>query len=510
MKHLLCFFILILIIILILVLRGYRETFTNDTKKIACCFLIYDKINNEELWYNFFKNIDKNKYNIYIHYKENKPLKYFEEYKLKETIDTCWGCLSIVQAQNLLLKHALKDDKNQHFIWLSDSCIPLKSFDFIYNFLDINKSYFNIAPDNQVFPRANNLLKFIKKENIKKASMPSIINKKHSKLFVDNETNINKWFKNVGSVDENVYITLLHHFNLQNELVLTPNLSANAIIFTGWSDMKNYKNFNESIKKGQPNNYSFICKEELDYLSQSKSLFGRKFIDGCGGLNTLTKCVYVFWTGTNKMSEPRKKCLDSIKKNIGVKVILITHNNLDTYILKDSPLHKSYKYLSEVHKSDYLRTYFMHHYGGGYTDVKNTTQDWNPYFDNLKNSNKWVNGYQEIKGGSASNNSDIQKNYKKLIGNGIYIFKPNPPFSYEWFNKLNSILDKKYEALKKNPAKDHRDITNKKLKDNSISKYPLSWAEILGSIFHDIQYKYKDKCLYDLPLINTSNYDVFI
>ena len=284
MKNLLCFVILILIIILILVLRGYRETFTSDNKKIALCFLIYDKINNEELWYNFFKNIDKNKYNIYIHYKDNKPLKYFEEYKLKETIDTCWGCLSIVQAQNLLLKHALKDDKNQHFIWLSDSCIPLKSFDFIYNFLDINKSYFNIAPDNQVFPRANNLLKFIKKENIKKASMPSIINKKHSKLFVDNETNINKWFKNVGIPDEIVYITLLHHFNLQNELVLTPNLSANAIIFTGWSDMKNYKNFNESIKKGQPNNYSFICKEELNYLNQSKSLFGRKFIDGCGGI----------------------------------------------------------------------------------------------------------------------------------------------------------------------------------------------------------------------------------
>ena len=53
---------------------------------------------------------------------------------------------------------------------------------------------------------------------------------------------------------------------------------------------------------------------------------------GVGGLNTLTKCVYVFWTGTNKMSETRKKCFDSIKKNIGVKVILITPNNLDKYI----------------------------------------------------------------------------------------------------------------------------------------------------------------------------------
>jgi len=38
-------------------------------KKIALCFLIYDKINNEELWWDFIKNIDKNKYNIYIHFK---------------------------------------------------------------------------------------------------------------------------------------------------------------------------------------------------------------------------------------------------------------------------------------------------------------------------------------------------------------------------------------------------------------------------------------------------------
>ena len=51
-------------------------------KKIAFCFLIYDTINHEDLWFLFFKNVNKDKYNIYIHYKDNKPLKYFEEYKL--------------------------------------------------------------------------------------------------------------------------------------------------------------------------------------------------------------------------------------------------------------------------------------------------------------------------------------------------------------------------------------------------------------------------------------------
>ena len=30
----------------------------------------------------FFQNVYTNKYNIYIHYKTNTPLKYFEKYKL--------------------------------------------------------------------------------------------------------------------------------------------------------------------------------------------------------------------------------------------------------------------------------------------------------------------------------------------------------------------------------------------------------------------------------------------
>jgi hypothetical protein len=50
-------------------------------KKLAFCFLIYDEINHEELWNIFFKNIDKNKYNIYIHYKSNKPLIFFDKNK---------------------------------------------------------------------------------------------------------------------------------------------------------------------------------------------------------------------------------------------------------------------------------------------------------------------------------------------------------------------------------------------------------------------------------------------
>ena len=50
-------FLLFICIIIYLLHIKYTENFdTSKDKKIAFCFLIYDKINNEELWYDFFKN----------------------------------------------------------------------------------------------------------------------------------------------------------------------------------------------------------------------------------------------------------------------------------------------------------------------------------------------------------------------------------------------------------------------------------------------------------------------
>ena len=285
------FGIICLFLILFLFFRQKVDLFESNNK-IALCFLIYEEIYHEELWYKWLNNIDKNKYNIYIHYKNNKPLKYFDKYKIKENIDTCWGCIGIVLAQNAILREALKDPDNQHFIWLSDSCIPFKNFNYVYNYLDVSKSYFNIAPDSQVFPRADAVLKYIKKNNIKKAAMPSIINKKHAKLFVDNDNNIKLWFKDIKIPDEIVYITLIYHNNLQNELITTPNLAAGAIIMSQWEDMSNYKNFSNSIKtKTTPYEYKYICPEEVDYFINSNSLFGRKFIKNCTGLDYLEKQI---------------------------------------------------------------------------------------------------------------------------------------------------------------------------------------------------------------------------
>jgi hypothetical protein len=248
-----------------------------SNKKIAFCFLIYDIINKEDIWNSFFSNVDKEKYNIYIHYKTQVELKYFEKYKLNNCIETKYGDISLVLAQNILLKRAL-EDSNTNYIFVSQSCIPVKSFDYIYDFLNPNFSYFNIAPDLQCFPIYNNLIKYFDKNVIKKASQWCILNQSHAKLMVDNNDNIKKWFSNIKIPDEIVYITLLYHLNLQNELILTPNLASGSTTSSQWPNQKGFKAFSKSVYyKKLPKTYFNICEEEMSYLKNEPCLFARKF-----------------------------------------------------------------------------------------------------------------------------------------------------------------------------------------------------------------------------------------
>lgn len=253
--------------------------------KLAFCFLIYDIINHEDLWNTFFTNVDNNKYNIYIHYKTNKQLKYFENYKLKYCIPTQYAHISLVLAQNLLLSEGLKDNENEHFIFLSGSCIPLKSFDYVYNNLNKSYSYFNITPVSQCFPRCNDALHYIDRKYIHKTSQWCILNKKHAQLMIDKKEYI-KWFENNGCPDEHCYITNIFFNGLQNEIITTPNLATGATTFTNWADMDYKYVSNHGLK-----NYSFIAIEEIVYLLNSKSMFGRKFTVECA--NSLNNDVYI-------------------------------------------------------------------------------------------------------------------------------------------------------------------------------------------------------------------------
>ncbi len=249
-------------------------------KKIAFCFLIYDYINHEELWYKFFQQADKNKYTIYIHYKDDKELKYLNEYKLSSCINTSYAHVSLLHAHNLLFKTAYKDTDNYKFINLSQACVPLKSFDYIYDFLTKdNYGHFNIAEREKCFPRCERLTNFIPKEFINKSYNWFILNRNLvSRVTSMSHESINLLYEDMYAPEEIYFITYIFSHNLQDEIITTQNLSNDATTFTNWHDMTHYKYVVDYKLK----NYSLIEEEELKYLiKQSKCLFGRKFNPEC-------------------------------------------------------------------------------------------------------------------------------------------------------------------------------------------------------------------------------------
>ena len=261
--------------------------------KIAFLFLIYDMINHESIWYRYFHNfegIGKRRYNIYIHYKAdtNFRLEFFDDYKIdkRKIIDTKYADISIVKAQNILLKEALKDTANTHFIFLSGSCIPLKSFEYLYHHLDTAYSYFHVADPDDCFPDCEVALQYIPKRHIKKASQWCILNRKHGALLVGSDSSdpshtYLRWFEDTYAPDELCYISYLSYVynqSLDDEIIATSYDSPPevATTFANWEDM-NYTFVSERELK----NYKSISEEELEHLLRSKSLFGRKFKPSC-------------------------------------------------------------------------------------------------------------------------------------------------------------------------------------------------------------------------------------
>lgn len=215
----------------------------------------------------------------------------------------------------------------------------------------------------------------------------------------------------------------------------------------------------------------------------------------------LERNLYAFWTENNEITPRRKNNLVELKNRCGVNFKFINYDEIKNYELPDHKFHEGYNYISATAKSDYLRTYFMHFYGGGYVDIKFCDFNWNPYFDHLDNSDKFAIGYQALEAANVAvdpldpEGPTIQSQWQELIGAGAMICKPQTQFTQDWWNLVNMVLDKKLEELKSNPAKHVRD----KQGWVTQSGYPLRWAELGPETLFKACYKNKDKIIVGLP-----------
>ena len=154
--------------------------------KPAFLFLVYDEILHETLWHDhFFSGVDKSRYSTYVHYKPELGFKttHYRDKGLRFCTPTEWAKVSLLVAQNLLRRDALKDEENERFIFLSQSCLPVKSFDRIERAIyRTDKSFFNERPKE--FARRYRIIETLfGAHEVYKQSAWCILNRKHAALM---------------------------------------------------------------------------------------------------------------------------------------------------------------------------------------------------------------------------------------------------------------------------------------------------------------------------------------
>ncbi|EOA18758.1 hypothetical protein CARUB_v10007364mg [Capsella rubella] len=153
--------------------------------KIAFMFLTPGTLPFEKLWDRFFQG-HEGKFSVYIHASKERPVHYSRYFVNREirSDEVVWGRISMVDAERRLLANALRDPSNQQFALLSDSCVPLRSFEYIYNYLMYsNVSYVDCFDDpgqHGVGRHMNHMLPEIPKKDFRKGAQWFTMKRQHA------------------------------------------------------------------------------------------------------------------------------------------------------------------------------------------------------------------------------------------------------------------------------------------------------------------------------------------
>jgi hypothetical protein len=163
---------------------------------------------------------------------------------------------------NRLVRSALEDESVEHFILLSESTVPVRTFDQVYDRLAAEpRSIFCYAPDAECWPRCEPLLEHLPRSAVKKTHQWAILNRRHARLVIEREAECLPWFEDIFAADEHFWICMLHHLGLEGEVA-------------DW--MSTYVDWS----RGRLRAFDRLSVPDMDTILASDALFARKFPPG--------------------------------------------------------------------------------------------------------------------------------------------------------------------------------------------------------------------------------------
>ncbi|KAK4414865.1 Glycosyltransferase BC10 [Sesamum alatum] len=212
--------------------------------KIAFLFLTPGALPFERLWDKFFQG-HEGRFSVYVHASKDKPV-HFSRYFVNREIrsDTVvWGKISMVDAERRLLANALKDPNNQHFVLLSDSCIPLRDFNYVYNYLmNTNVSFIDCFEDpgpHGTGRYIEYMLPEVEKKDFRKGAQWFTMKRQHAIIIMADSLYYSKFrdYCKPGMEGRNCYSD--EHYLPTFFYMLDPGGIANwSVTHVDWSEMK--------------------------------------------------------------------------------------------------------------------------------------------------------------------------------------------------------------------------------------------------------------------------------
>ena len=180
---------------------------------IIFCFLTYDNIITYNYWNKFFENVDKSKYEVFIHPKNNinMNLYKFKINKVKNIIPTVNKThISIVKATLELFKESYNNN-GSHYIFLSQNCIPLYNFAILERLiLKFNKSVISCINHNKkerYLQLTNKIKNFLSYNDFVKQQPNMILIKEDVYDLIKNDLTYH--FRYMTCPDEHYFINVL-------------------------------------------------------------------------------------------------------------------------------------------------------------------------------------------------------------------------------------------------------------------------------------------------------------
>ncbi|CAI9086824.1 OLC1v1020741C2 [Oldenlandia corymbosa var. corymbosa] len=182
-------------------LLHHRSRFVNSyagfkgNSKIAFLFLARKNLPLDFLWGSFFEDADVANFSIYVHSEpgfafdeSTTKSAFFYDRQLRNSIKVAWGESSMIEAERLLFEAALQDPANQRFILLSESCVPLYNFSYVYNYLLASpKSFVDSFLDKKEGRYNEQMAPVIPKKKWRKGSQWITLVRKHAEVIVDDD-----------------------------------------------------------------------------------------------------------------------------------------------------------------------------------------------------------------------------------------------------------------------------------------------------------------------------------